>query len=256
MLEPISCFENELFVGKTVVVSGGTSGIGLAIARGFHVLGAKVIVLGSNEGKVGKLNEECTSKRFEAWQLDVRSSSAIGNFCSVQRDVDFLINAAGIVSGDAEWEDEGFEKVVDINLFGQMRLSYGLMKLLKRSKGAIVNVGSVLSYLGGANAPAYTASKTAVLGFTRALAHKLGPDGVRVNAIAPGYHITDMSAALRSSSYSYDAVVRRTALKRWGKADDLVGATVFLCSPAASYITGICLQIDGGYLSGNPLRED
>jgi NAD(P)-dependent dehydrogenase (short-subunit alcohol dehydrogenase family) len=254
MQDVLGTFNADLFAGKSAIVSGGTSGIGLEIARGFSGLGAEVIVLGSNAAKLAALEQ--SDNRLKRARLDVRDTVAVRTFCAGQIRADILINAAGIARPDDEWAEDGFVDVVDVNLNGQMRLAYGLMDQLRASRGAIVNIASMLSFLADANVPAYASSKSGLLGLTRSLAHKLGPDGVRVNAIAPGYHTTEMTEELRNLPGGEAAVRRRAALRRWGTAHDLVGAALFLCSPAAAYITGVCLPVDGGYVTGNPLIEN
>ncbi|MGV2103771.1 SDR family NAD(P)-dependent oxidoreductase [Rhizobium sp. 21-4511-3d] len=131
-----------------------------------------------------------------------------------------------------------------------MRLARAAFPLLKRSNGSIINFASMLSYLADESVPSYTASKTGIVGLTRAMAHKYGRDGVRVNAVAPGYHRTEMTRPLWSVPESEAKIADRSALKRWGTADDLVGPILFLCSPAANFVTGVTLPVDGGYSVG------
>jgi hypothetical protein len=167
--------------------------------------------------------------------------------------LDVLINAAGIARPDAEFDEDTFAEVLDVNLTAQMRLARAARPLLARQGGAIVNIASMLSHIADASVPAYGASKTGVLGLTRALAHAWGREGIRVNAVAPGYHKTDLTRPLWEDPVAAARIEARTALGRWGRADDLVGAVIFLASPAAAYVTGACLEVDGGFLSGNPL---
>ncbi|WP_127144353.1 SDR family NAD(P)-dependent oxidoreductase [Pelagibacterium montanilacus] len=251
-MTPISAFRPDLFAGRTVVVSGATSGIGLDIARGFARLGANVTGTGSSAQKLAELaGSGEPGIAFEA--LDVRSKEAITAFASRFETIDVLVNAAGIARPVAEWDDETFLDVIDVNLVSQFRLASAFRPALEATGGAVVNFASMLSYLADTAVPAYAASKTGVLGLTRTLAHAWGPQGIRVNAVAPGYHKTDMTKPIWSNPDGEKAVSVRTALKRWGTTEDLVGAVLFLCSPAATYITGTCLDIDGGFLSGNPL---
>ena len=160
-----------------------------------------------------------------------------------------LVNAAGMARPDAEFEDAVYAEVMDVNLNAQMRFAMAALPLLRASRGSIVNIASMLSYLADAAVPAYGASKAGVLGLTRHLAHAFGPDGVRVNAVAPGYHRTAMTRALWSVPDSAERIAQRSALKRWGTTEDLVGAVLFLSSPAASFITGAAMPVDGGYLA-------
>lgn len=239
----------DFLAGKTVLVSGGTSGIGLAIAKGFASAGASVVATGSSAARLDAARAEAgEGLRFA--QLDVRDGAAISRFMETFSTLDVLVNCQGVARPDQEWEEETFLDVIDINLNSAMRLSRAAFPLLKASGGSIVMVASMLSYLADKSVPAYTASKTGIVGLTRALAHQYGPDGVRVNAIAPGYHRTEMTRALWSVPESADRIAKRSALQRWGEAEDLVGPTLFLVSPAATFVTGVTLPVDGGYHSG------
>lgn len=252
MKDIVGTFRGDLFAGREVIVSGATSGIGLDIARGFAALGAEVTALGSSEDKIACLADRETGLRFE--RLDVRDRDAAKAFCAARQRCDVLVNGAGIARGGQEWEEDIFLDTMEVNLNSQFRLAIGLHDKLAAAKGSIVNIASMLSFMADPGVPAYTASKTGVLGLTRALAHKWGREGIRVNAIAPGYHKTDMTKPIWSVPFGEKAVSRRTALGRWGTTEDLVGACLFLASPAAAYITGMCLEIDGGFVSGNPLE--
>ncbi|MEQ5829303.1 SDR family oxidoreductase [Sulfitobacter sp. NFXS29] len=247
--EILDTFKPDLLAGKSAIVVGATSGIGLDIARGLAALGATVIGTGSSAEKIAKLEEEDIA--FQ--RLDVRDAEAIRSFCAAQERVDILVNGAGIARGGAEWDEEIFLDTMDVNLNAQMRFSFALHDKLAEAKGAVVNIASMLSFMADPEVPAYCASKTGVLGLTRACAHKWGREGIRVNAIAPGYHQTDMTKPIWSRPEGEQAISKRTAMGRWGTTQDLVGATIFLVSPAAAYITGICLEVDGGFATGNPL---
>ena len=242
-------FRTGLFAGRTVIVSGGTSGIGLSLAKGFAEAGATVIATGSSEGRLDAASAEATD-RLSFRRLDVRDRQGVAAFFAGLERLDVLVNCQGVARPDAEWEEETFMDVMDINLSSAMRLSREAFPLLKATGGSIVNFASMLSYLADETVPAYTASKTGIMGLTRALAHKYGRDGVRVNAIAPGYHRTDMTKSLWSVPASEKTISERSALKRWGTTEDLVGPVLFLASPAAEFVTGITLPVDGGYHVG------
>ena len=252
MEDIVGTFRSDLYAGKHVILSGATSGIGLDIARGFAALGADVTATGSSAQKIAALTSEGPRIKFEV--LDVRDREAVKAFCARQTRCDVLVNGAGIARGGEEWDEDIFLDTMEVNLNSQFRLAIRLRERLAEAKGSIINIASMLSYMADPGVPAYTASKTGVLGLTRALAHKWGRDGIRVNAIAPGYHKTDMTKPIWSVPFGEKAVASRTAVGRWGTTEDLVGACLFLASPAASYITGMCLEVDGGFVSGNPLE--
>lgn len=243
-------FSEMLFTGKTVVVSGGTSGIGLAIALGFAGAGAKVVASGSSSAKIAECQAIEAYRSIEFRLLDVRDNDAVKTFFGGFSGLDVLVNCQGVARPDAEWDEETFLDVMDINLSSAMRLSRAAFPLLEVSGGNIINFASMLSYLADETVPAYTASKTGIVGLTRALAHKYGRNGVRVNAIGPGYHKTEMTRALWSVPDSAHKIAERSALKRWGTTADLVGPALFLASPAAHFVTGVILPVDGGYHSG------
>ena len=248
MDEILATFRPDLFAGKHALISGGTSGIGLCLAKAFARLGADVIATGASRRRLdaARSDDEAKAVRFE--QLDVRDRKAIDAFVGAFDRLDVLINAAGVAKPEKEYEEDGFLDVMDVNLNSVMRLSMAARPLLARSKGAIVNFASMLSFVVDDGVPAYCASKTGVVGLTRVLAHRFGPEGIRVNAIAPGYHKTDMTKALWSDPIPAAKIAAKAALKRWGTVEDLVGAVVFLCSPAAQFVTATTLPVDGGYV--------
>lgn len=250
MSKPFLDFSPQMFAGKTVLVSGGTSGIGLEIARGFNKLGATTLAIGSSGEKVAACRERNEDGAIRFQQLDVSNSEQVANLFASLPQLDVLVNAAGVARPEEEYREDVFLRVMDVNLNGVMRLSEAAMPLLLASKGSVVNVASMLSYLADASVPAYCASKSGVTGLTRALAHRYGPQGVRINAVAPGYHQTEMTRPLWSDKKAAEHIRHRTALKRWGRAEDLTGAIIFLSSSAAQYITGVTLPVDGGYVSG------
>jgi NAD(P)-dependent dehydrogenase (short-subunit alcohol dehydrogenase family) len=161
-----------------------------------------------------------------------------------------LVNAAGIAWPETEFEESTYLDVIDVNLNSAMRCAMAARALLRVSRGCVINFASMLSYLADASVPAYGASKAGILGLTRHLAHALGPEGIRVNAVSPGYHKTDMTRPLWGDPIAAPKIAGRTALKRWRTTEDIVGACLFLASPAAAFITGVDLPVDGGFLTG------
>jgi NAD(P)-dependent dehydrogenase (short-subunit alcohol dehydrogenase family) len=246
----IETFRPGLFAGKRVLISGASTGIGLAIARGFARLGAEVVATGSSPDKLAAARADAANAgiRFEA--LDVRDRAAVDAFVAALAGLDVLVNTAGIARPESEWDEATYLDVIDVNLNSAFRLSVAARPLLAASKGSIINTASMLSYLADDSVPAYGASKTGILGLTRALAHRFGPDGIRVNAIAPGYHVTQMTKPLWSDPAAEAKIAARSALKRWGTVDDLVGTALFLASPAAAFVTATTLPVDGGYVVG------
>ena len=250
MKKVVDSFQQQLFAGKCIVVSGASSGIGLAIACGFAALGAQVEAIGSSETKIAAARNDAQASGIRFHRLDVRDSNAVATWMRDRPQIDVLINAQGIARPGDEWSEPEFLNVMDVNLNSAFRLTMSALPQLEASRGSVINIASMLSFLADAEVPAYTASKTGILGLTRALAHRFGAKGIRVNAIAPGYHRTDMTRALWENPADEARIAQRSALKRWGTVDDLVGAAVFLSSDSAAFITGVVLPVDGGYHTG------
>jgi NAD(P)-dependent dehydrogenase (short-subunit alcohol dehydrogenase family) len=235
------------FADRHVLISGGISGIGAAIGRAFLAENARVTVTGVGEADVAAAERELEGATVR--QLDVRDEQAIAELVAGFDRLDHLVNCAGIIRRGDEFRPDVFADVIDINLTGTMRLSTAARPLLARQGGTIVNTASMLSFFGGGLVPAYAASKGGIAQLTKSLAIAWAPDNIRVNAIAPGWIETALTKAIRDDEARHRAITERTALKRWGKPDELAGAVLFLCSPLASYITGTVLPVDGGYLA-------
>jgi NAD(P)-dependent dehydrogenase (short-subunit alcohol dehydrogenase family) len=235
------------YAGKRVLVTGGTSGIGAGIARGFLEAGATVTIVGVGEAEVTAAADDPVLKRATAQILDVRDGKAIRSLVEGHEELDIIVNCAGVIRRSEELDPEVFQSVIDINLNGTMRVCSAARPLLARSKGAIVNLASMLSFFGGGLVPAYAASKGGITQLTKSLAIAYAPDGIRVNAIAPGWIETPLTSALIADGERSQTILDRTPLKRWGQPSDLLGGVLYLCSPAASFVTGTVLVIDGGY---------
>ncbi|MDC9823152.1 SDR family oxidoreductase [Devosia sp. ZB163] len=240
----MSTWASEFFTGKTVVITGGTSGIGQGIGQAFADAGAIVHVTGATQVEVEAGAQ--AEPRFRYTQLDVRNSEQVAEYAADFVKVDVLINCAGVNLRAAEHTVEGFETVIDINLNGSMRTAYAFRG--KLFGGAVLNIGSMFSFFGAPHAPAYSASKHAVAGLTKSLAAALAKENIRVNALAPGWIETAMTAVPRANETRNAELMARTPMGRWGTPADLAPAALFLCSPLAGFITGAVLPIDGGYL--------
>ena len=233
------------FSGKSVVVTGGTSGIGAAVSSAFRQAGATVIATGAFQQEIDALSpDDARSARV----LDVRNQAAIGTLFAEIGSLDVLVNCAGIIRRGEEHDPTIFAQVIDINLNGTMRMCSAARPLLAAGgQGSIVNLASMLSIFGGGLAPAYSASKGGVAQLTKSLAIAYAAENIRVNAVAPGWIATPLTSALREDDTRSRTILARTPLGRWGKPEDVAGPVLFLCSTAASFITGTILNIDGGY---------
>ena len=245
-------FCNDMLAGKVALVVGGGSGIGAAIARGLADAGAVVTVTGATPEEAAAARAAPDFAGRDAIALDVRDERAVRALIDDLPRLDVLVNCAGVIRRDAEHGLATFEEVLAVNLTGTMRccsLARGKLAATHgRDGGAIVNTASVLSYQGGARVPAYSASKGGVAQLTKSLALAYAADGIRVNAIAPGWVRTSLTQALQEDAVRSDAIVARTPLGRWAEPVDVAGAAVFRCSPAAGFVTGAIVPVDGGYL--------
>ncbi|QXQ04817.1 SDR family oxidoreductase [Sphingosinicellaceae bacterium] len=230
--------------GKTVLVTGGSQGIGLATARAFEALGARVLVTGT---RAGPADYEDPLDGLDYHQADLGQSPSRPALVEAVGPIDVLVNNAGTGRAD-EYTQDGFEAVIDLNLNAVMDVSVRFHPHLKAVGGSIVNVGSLASFLALRETPAYTASKAGLLGLTRALADKWAPDGVRVNLVAPGLVRTRMTAGQRRDPAYETRLLKAVPMRRWGEPGEVAEAIVFLASPGASYITGQSLAIDGGMM--------
>jgi NAD(P)-dependent dehydrogenase (short-subunit alcohol dehydrogenase family) len=187
-------------------------------------------------------------QHLSAVQLDVTSAESVAAVLEPFRELAALINCAGVIfRGGAEYDMANFQKVIDVNLTGTMRMCVGARAKLAAVRGSIINTASMLSYFGGPLIPAYTASKGGVAQLTKALAVAWASEGIRVNAIAPGWIATELTRGLVEDEGRSAAILQRTPMQRWGEPGDVAGAAVFLCSEAARFITGAILPVDGGY---------
>jgi NAD(P)-dependent dehydrogenase (short-subunit alcohol dehydrogenase family) len=227
------------------LVTGGTTGIGLGIASAMVDAGYEVTASGLTDAQVAAVPQR---KHLSAVKLDVTSEESVAAVLAPFHELAALVNCAGVIfRGGAEYDMANFQKVIDVNLTGTMRMCVGARAKLAAARGSIINTASMLSYFGGPLIPAYTASKGGVAQLTKALAVAWAPEGIRVNAIAPGWIATELTRGLVEDEGRSAAILQRTPMQRWGEPGDVAGVAVFLCSEAARFITGAILPVDGGY---------
>ncbi len=243
---------------KTAVVIGGTSGLGRAIALGLARSGANVIAAGRREELVEEVSAEIEKVGRKALRqtVDVSSRESIDRLRDAVIEkfegVDILVNAAGRTakSATAEVSEGEWQAILDTNLNGTLRACQSFYEPLKKSgKGKIVNIASLASFVAFHEVAAYGASKAALLALTKSLGCEWAKDGICVNALVPGVFPTELNEKLLNGTERGREILTRTPMKRFGRADEIVGAAIFLSSDAASFITGQSIAVDGGYLA-------
>jgi len=233
---------------RKILVTGGSSGIGAAIAQAFATNGDRVVATGATKVEVERARVQSEQNKISFQQLDVRDANAVQDCIDEIDSLDVLVNCAGVIRRNAEHQPEVFADVIDINLNGSMRVCTAAREKLKQRKGCIINTASMLSFFGGGLVPGYSASKGGIAQLTKSLAIAYAPDGIRVNAVAPGWIATQLTQALQEDSRRSEAILSRTPLGRWGEPADVAGPVLFLASDAARFVTGVVLPVDGGYL--------
>ena len=231
------------FAGADVLVVGASrAGIGAAIARAFQDAGARVAITGAEPEPAPE-----DRGRFAYTRLDVTDGAAVLALAGSVARLDVLVNCAAITARGEEMAPAFFQQVVDVNLHGTFRTAEAFHPQLKAAGGVLINIASMYAMFGSPRNPAYGASKAAVVQLTKSLAIAWAGDGIRVNAVAPGFIVTQQSARSRTDPAHVAAVNLRTPMGRWGQPEDVAGPVLFLASGAAGFITGACLSIDGGY---------
>jgi 2-deoxy-D-gluconate 3-dehydrogenase len=245
--------------GRVAIVTGGNGGIGRSLALGLSGAGASVAIVGRNEAKNARVLDELRAigNPAAAVALDVTHrdelESAMQRIESELGRVNVLVNNAGIVSisgGILEESPEDWDSVIETQLNAVFLLSKLAAESMKRDKeGKIINIASMYSYFGSGLVPSYSAAKGAIVQLTKSMAIELSAYGIQVNAIAPGFIETDMTAPVRTEDLKEmnDEILARTPAGRWGQPDELIGAVVFLASHASDFVTGEILRVDGGY---------
>jgi len=235
-------FRDGLLRGRHALVTGATQGIGAGVANFLAALGAQVTGVGLDAGD-GSLRGDVAVRLADVSQAD----GVAALFAGIGR-LDIVVNCAGIIRRGAEHQPEVFEQVLAVNLTGTLRVCSAARPLLKERGGVIVNTASMLSFFGGALVPGYAASKGGVAQLTKSLALAYAEDGIRVNAVAPGWIATPLTQALQDDPARAGPILARTPLGRWGTPHDVAQGVAFLCSDAAAFMTGVILPVDGGYL--------
>ncbi len=246
----------ELFslAGRRALVTGASRGLGRAIALGLARAGADLVVTARSAEALSGLAGEIRAlgRKAEAVVLDQSRIATIEGAIAPLGEIDILVNNAGTehVCPSDKVTPEIWEEIVDTNLKGAFFTTQAVAKgMLARGRGSIITMCSLTSFVGVPTAVPYGASKSGLLGMTRALSAEWGGRGLRVNAIAPGYFRTDMTEVFYQDEGWSRAMLAKIPQARFGKADDLVGVTVFLASDASAYVNGQCIAVDGGYLA-------
>ena len=231
------------FTGRSVLVVGASrGGIGAAIAGGFAECGAAVRITGAEPEPIA-----ADRGRYPYTQLDIADPDAVRRLAQDIPSLDVLVNCAGIARRDEEFDPAVFVRVLDVNLRGVLHLANAFKGHLVASRGTMINIASMYSTFGSPRVPAYGASKAGVAQLTKSLAIAWAAEGVRVNAVAPGFIVTEQSARGRADATHYQRVLDRTPAGRWGLPEDLAGPVLVLASPAAGFVTGAVIPVDGGY---------
>ncbi len=242
---------------KVAIVTGANTGLGQAICVAYAKAGAKVLGVARRSCAETKAKIDAIGGIFNECTADLSSTTPIDNIIKTAIDlygtVDILVNNAGIIKrADAvDVTEEDWDSVINVNQKVVFFLSQAFAKVVfaQNKKGKIINIASMLSYQGGIRVPAYCASKSAVIGFTRSLCNEWASKGINVNGIAPGYMETNNTEQIRSDSKRNDAILERIPQGRWGRPEDIAGAAIFLASAASDYINGFTIAVDGGWLA-------
>ena len=225
---------------KQVIVTGGRGGIGRAIGEAFRAHGANVILTDVSPAPAG-------DDGFTHKLLDVCDDKAVARFAAETPRLDVLVQCAGKINRGREYEIDAFRDTIETHLFGSFRLANAFKPQLAAARGCIVNIASMYSFFGSPHAPAYGTAKAALVQLTKSLALAWARDGIRVNAIAPGWITTELTRGARENPEFYRKITERLPDGRFADPEEVAGPVVFLASQAAKLITGVTIPVDGGY---------
>lgn len=232
---------------RQAIVTGGTRGIGEAISRALAEAGYAVAACGFGDDEIAAFSPH---PRIETKRLDVTDEASVAALFAGRERLDLLVNCAGVIQrGGKEFEIDAFRLTLEVNLVGTMRMCLAAKPMLAKASGSIVNTASMLTFQGSPFVPGYAASKGGVGQLTKSLAAAWAGEGVRVNAIAPGWIATELTRPLVEDAARAAPILARTPMGRWGAPEDLGGVVVFLASDAARFVTGAIIPVDGGYLA-------
>lgn len=243
--------------GKVAIVTGCNKGLGQGMAVGLAMAGADIMGVGPSDAHETEQLVTALCCKFHYVEADLmkqdKLTEIVDEAVKELGRVDILVNNAGIIRREdiLDFSEQNWDDVIDINQKTVFFLSQAVAKqFVKQGEGGkIINIASMLSFQGGIRVPSYTASKSAVMGLTRALATELAEHNINVNAIAPGYMATDNTAALRADEARNAAILERIPANRWGSPEDMQGPVVFLASSASDYVNGYTIAVDGGWLA-------
>jgi len=242
--------------GKVALITGGTKGIGKAIALALAEAGADIAIVSRTLDPGVEKSILSLGRRYTHHSADLTERKQIREVIPIiiekMGDLDILVNNAGIIrrSPALEHPEKDWDDTLESDLTATFLLSQAAGRImLNKGKGKIINIASVLSFQGGLNVAAYVAAKHGVAGITRALANDWAGKGINVNAIAPSFFITELTKAIQEDPDRSNSITTRTPAGRWGMPDDLAGAAVFLASPASDFIHGVIIPVDGGWMA-------
>jgi 2-deoxy-D-gluconate 3-dehydrogenase len=249
--------DNFQLNGQVAIVTGCNTGLGQGMALALAQAGADVVGINVTEPTETRQQVEATGRRFLDLRANLSDISCIDGLIkealTLTGKIDILVNNAGIIRREdaIKFSEKDWDDVIDLNLKTVFFFSQAAAKqfIAQGHGGKIINVASMLSYQGGVRVPSYTASKSAVMGITRAMANEWASHGINVNGIAPGYMATNNTAALRADEGRSASILERIPAGRWGSPEDLAGPVVFLSSKASDYVNGYTVAVDGGWLA-------